>query len=83
MKVGLCVVSTLKEMEVMVYVLETYDIALEQARELFKGVDMSDVIHEEKTAPNGNRVSSWVFPSLFELVYVQESEVGTKALPID
>lgn len=84
MKVGLCTIVSAKDMGVITYVLETYELALAQAEENFKGVTFKVIREPEKISEkNGMRYTTWKVPQVLEMILVQEVEVGTAVLPVE
>jgi hypothetical protein len=84
MNVGLCTIVSAKDMGVITYVMQTYELALAQAEENFKGVT-EKIIREPETVSekNGMRYTTFKLPTLYELVLVQEVEIGQAVLPVE
>lgn len=83
MIIGILNVISVDEMSVITYAFRSYELAIEQAIELQKGVDLSDCerFPEIKMA-NGLRQTVWKYPMQFELVTAQEIALGESILPV-
>lgn len=80
MRMGLINIIDVLEMQVISMACESYDLALEQAKELEKGVDLSkkEIFHPK--AKNSMRQVIYKYPATFTLVTVQELEIATEVL---
>lgn len=82
MTVGILNVIAVREMQVLTYVFETYELALAQAIEILKGVDCI-VERVEDTGENGMRRTTFVLREAFELMQVLDLEAGKEVLSVD
>lgn len=83
MTIGLCTIIGVFDMQVFIYTLESYELALLQAEEILKGVDPLLIKrYPEKLASNGLRVTNIKIEAHMNLIVIQETEISNKVLPI-
>ena len=82
MTVGIYTIIAVETMQVVTYVFETYELALAQAHENEKGVTERVERILDHRLPNGMRQTVWKYPTLWQLITIQEFEVGTAVLPV-
>lgn len=82
MKVGVYMIIAVETMQVFTYVFETYELALAQALENEKGVTEPVERLLDHRMTNGMRQTVWKYPTLWQLITIQEFEVGTAVLPV-
>ena len=80
MIIGVVNVISLKDMSVITYALETYELAKLQAKELLMGVNFESRL--EMKDKNGLRQQIHTCVEHIELLVVKEMEVGTKVLEV-
>jgi len=77
-KVGLCIMFDILSLELAVYVLESYELAKQQAEELAKGTP-SEFISETTDTNNGSKQCGYTCGT--ELMLVRETEIGLTLIP--
>lgn len=83
--IGICIVVNMAEdfPSIITYTLRTYELALAQAIELQKGVDLSNMVETNNINPSdGRRSATFLYPDHGEIVAVQECELGESILPV-
>lgn len=83
MTVGILNVISALEMGVITYAFATYELSIQQAVELTKGVDASIERQPEILQQNGMRQTIFKIPAHYELMVCQEVEVGYAILPVN
>lgn len=82
MRVGICTIIAVDDMQVVTYVCATYELALAQAHENLKGVGGRIEQHPERKTANGLRETVFKIVTHEELIKVEEVNVGTRVLPV-
>jgi len=80
-KIGLVIVIAADDMSVIVYTMDNYELALAQAKELFKGVEYP-IKRLQEVMSNGMRQTFFRIDKIREVVCVKECEIAMEVLKI-
>lgn len=79
--IGICLVIDIISMKILIYVYESFDLALAQAEEFFKKSTINqDYNKTEAIMPNGHRFITFTYPREYVLIQVSETEIGNEIL---
>lgn len=83
--IGLCIVVDVSTQfpSIITYTFTTYELALAQAVELQKSVDLTHMSQQSTVSPSdGRRATTFLYPDHAQIVSVQECELGETVMPV-
>jgi len=80
--IGLCTIFGIQTLQIYTYAMATYELALAQAVENMNGVEYRLERDPETIQANGLRQTVMRLPEAWELIMVQEVEVGNSVLTV-